>query len=152
MKPLWNATLETREKNLKSVETWLGDDHNLAVLLETHPHEGLKSKVDEYRKELENSALELSRSLYAEKPKVFVSHIEQLWTRGRHRPSSRRRLRRRARNAVPPDEREWLETNGIGGYACGTVSGIHTRRYHGLLTTSDHQLLLSKIARPELNE
>jgi predicted glycogen debranching enzyme len=29
--------------------------------------------------------------------------------------------------------REWLETNGIGGFASSTVSGIHTRRYHGLL-------------------
>jgi len=29
--------------------------------------------------------------------------------------------------------REWLVTNGIGGYASGTVSGILTRRYHGLL-------------------
>jgi len=29
--------------------------------------------------------------------------------------------------------REWLVTNGIGGYASGTISGIHTRRYHGLL-------------------
>ncbi|MDR3635321.1 MAG: amylo-alpha-1,6-glucosidase [Isosphaeraceae bacterium] len=30
-------------------------------------------------------------------------------------------------------EREWLVTNGLGGYASGTVSGIPTRRYHGLL-------------------
>jgi predicted glycogen debranching enzyme len=29
--------------------------------------------------------------------------------------------------------REWLVTNGLGGYASGTVSGIPTRRYHGLL-------------------
>ena len=29
--------------------------------------------------------------------------------------------------------REWLVTNGIGGYASGTVAGILTRRYHGLL-------------------
>lgn len=29
--------------------------------------------------------------------------------------------------------REWLETNGIGGYATSTVSGANTRRYHGLL-------------------
>jgi predicted glycogen debranching enzyme len=28
---------------------------------------------------------------------------------------------------------EWLVTNGIGGYASGTVSGVVTRRYHGLL-------------------
>ena len=30
-------------------------------------------------------------------------------------------------------EREWLVTNGLGGFACGTVTGILTRRYHGLL-------------------
>src|SRR5260370_41614669 len=28
---------------------------------------------------------------------------------------------------------EWLVTNGLGGVACGTVTGILTRRYHGLL-------------------
>ena len=28
---------------------------------------------------------------------------------------------------------EWLVTNGLGGYASGTISGIPTRRYHGLL-------------------
>src|SRR5580704_3523444 len=30
-------------------------------------------------------------------------------------------------------QREWLVTNGLGGYASGTVSGAITRRYHGLL-------------------
>jgi predicted glycogen debranching enzyme len=29
--------------------------------------------------------------------------------------------------------REWLVTDGLGGYAMGTVSGLRTRRYHGLL-------------------
>ncbi len=29
--------------------------------------------------------------------------------------------------------REWLITNGLGGYAFGTVGGQRTRRYHGLL-------------------
>jgi hypothetical protein len=29
--------------------------------------------------------------------------------------------------------REWLVTNGIGGYASGTIGGAATRRYHGLL-------------------
>jgi predicted glycogen debranching enzyme len=32
--------------------------------------------------------------------------------------------------------REWLVTNGLGGYASGTVSGVITRRYHGLLIAS----------------
>jgi predicted glycogen debranching enzyme len=31
------------------------------------------------------------------------------------------------------ESREWLVTNGIGGFASGTVSGNLTRRYHGLL-------------------
>ncbi|HSH45383.1 MAG TPA: glycogen debranching enzyme N-terminal domain-containing protein, partial [Longimicrobiales bacterium] len=34
---------------------------------------------------------------------------------------------------APLVEREWLVTNGLGGYAAGTVSGAATRRYHGLL-------------------
>ncbi|HEX3128064.1 MAG TPA: amylo-alpha-1,6-glucosidase [Thermoanaerobaculia bacterium] len=32
--------------------------------------------------------------------------------------------------------REWLVTNGLGGYASGTVSGIPTRRYHGVLVAA----------------
>ena len=30
-------------------------------------------------------------------------------------------------------QREWIVTNGLGGYASGTVCGVPTRRYHGLL-------------------
>src|SRR3984957_15266618 len=32
--------------------------------------------------------------------------------------------------------REWLETNGIGGFACSTLLGLNTRRYHALLTAA----------------
>lgn len=32
--------------------------------------------------------------------------------------------------------REWLEADGLGGFASGTVSGERTRRYHGLLLTA----------------
>ncbi len=32
--------------------------------------------------------------------------------------------------------REWLVTNGLGGFASGTVAGIPTRRYHGLLVSA----------------
>ena len=45
--------------------------------------------------------------------------------------------------------REWLETNGIGGYSSSTVSGANTRRYHGLLVAATRpplgrMVLLSK--------
>jgi predicted glycogen debranching enzyme len=33
---------------------------------------------------------------------------------------------------------EWIETNGLGGYASSTVSGAHSRRYHGLLVAAIH--------------
>jgi predicted glycogen debranching enzyme len=38
--------------------------------------------------------------------------------------------------ADPTPRREWLVTNGLGGYASGTVAGVVTRRYHGLLIAS----------------
>jgi glycogen debranching enzyme len=41
--------------------------------------------------------------------------------------------RERASEPEPLITREWLVTNGLGGYASGTVSGVCTRRYHGLL-------------------
>jgi hypothetical protein len=34
------------------------------------------------------------------------------------------------------EAREWLRTNGIGGFASGTVPGVLTRRYHGLLVAA----------------
>ncbi|MEH2137686.1 amylo-alpha-1,6-glucosidase [Nostoc sp.] len=36
-------------------------------------------------------------------------------------------------NLDTAESREWLVSNGIGGYASGTVAGLLTRRYHGLL-------------------
>ncbi len=47
------------------------------------------------------------------------------------------------------ERREWLLTNGIGGYASGTISGIPTRRYHGILVAAlqpplGRSLLVSK--------
>jgi len=50
----------------------------------------------------------------------------------------------------PEDDREWLETDGRGGYAASTLQNCHTRRYHGLLvanlrTPEGRYLLLSKL-------
>lgn len=47
-------------------------------------------------------------------------------------------------------EKEWLETNGLGGYASSTIIGANTRRYHGLLMAATRPplgrtLMLSKL-------
>ena len=36
----------------------------------------------------------------------------------------------------PASTREWLETDGLGGFASGTSTGVRTRRYHALLLTA----------------
>ena len=46
--------------------------------------------------------------------------------------------------------REWLVTNGLGGFACGTVAGANTRRYHAFLMASlrppvERRLLVAKV-------
>ena len=40
------------------------------------------------------------------------------------------------RNLDVAIHREWLETNGIGGFASSTITGLNTRRYHGLLVAA----------------
>lgn len=47
-------------------------------------------------------------------------------------------------------KKEWLITNGLGGYASSTVLGINTRKYHGLLVASfipptDRRVLLTQL-------
>ena len=51
---------------------------------------------------------------------------------------------------APYDGREWLETDGRGGYASSTLPNCHTRRYHGLLVANlrvpqGRYLLFSKL-------
>lgn len=53
-------------------------------------------------------------------------------------------------NLPVAESREWLVTNGIGGFASGTIAGHLTRRYHGLLMAAlqpplGRTLLLSKL-------
>lgn len=45
---------------------------------------------------------------------------------------------------------EWIDTNGLGGYASSTVLGLNTRRYHGLLVAAlnppvEREVIVSKL-------
>lgn len=53
-------------------------------------------------------------------------------------------------DGVQATQREWMVTNGLGGYGCGTISGILTRCYHGWLVAAlnppvGRSLLLTKL-------
>jgi predicted glycogen debranching enzyme len=53
--------------------------------------------------------------------------------------------------------REWLETNGLGGFASSTIAGLNTRRYHGLLVAATkppvgREVLLAKLEETLLRD
>ncbi|MCP4839965.1 MAG: hypothetical protein GY894_11515 [Planctomycetes bacterium] len=48
-------------------------------------------------------------------------------------PESEHTMGHGPHESKPELDREWLLTNGLGGFAMGTACGIPTRRYHGLL-------------------
>src|SRR5438105_1446398 len=43
------------------------------------------------------------------------------------------------------ERREWLVTNGIGGFASGTVAGLPTRHYHAVTHAGDWQMDIQPI-------
>lgn len=49
-------------------------------------------------------------------------------------------------------KKEWLITNGLGGYASSTVLGINTRKYHGLLVASFNPPTDRRVLLTQLNE
>ncbi len=51
--------------------------------------------------------------------------------------------------------KEWIETNGLGSYAMGTIVGANTRRYHGLFTVTsepnlDRSVLVNRVEESAL--
>jgi predicted glycogen debranching enzyme len=48
--------------------------------------------------------------------------------------------------------REWLETNGLGGFASSTIIGLNTRRYHGLLVAATKPPVVRLVLLSKLEE
>ncbi|QGY41595.1 glycogen debranching protein [Pseudodesulfovibrio cashew] len=60
-------------------------------------------------------------------------------------------------NTETATRKEWLDTNGLGGYASSTIINCHTRKYHGLLIASLKEprgrfVLLSKVETSLLHD
>ena len=49
-------------------------------------------------------------------------------------------------------EKEWIVTNGLGGYSSSTVLGINTRKYHGLLVAAFHPPRDRRVCLAKLDE
>ena len=48
--------------------------------------------------------------------------------------------------------KEWIITNGLGGYSSSTVLGINTRKYHGLLVAAFHPPVERRVCLAKLDE
>ena len=89
IRTLWKGVEHTHEKELKDLESWLGDDHNLVLLragIDTDPAsygnakdtDHFLSLIDRYQKKLRADALESASRLYDERPREYVQRIKQL--------------------------------------------------------------------------
>jgi len=99
LEDLWTRMMSASEKSLKDLETWLGNDHNLAVLrarIVTEPAFYGKQKdidltlelIDRYQKELRGQSLSLAERVFAETPREFTHRMKHLWHTWRHEPKS----------------------------------------------------------------
>lgn len=94
---LWTDVMTTYEKELKYLETWLGEDHNLAVLRARVAAEPgfygsqkeiqlLDELIGRYQAELRQQSLSLAERIYEEKPRDFRRRMKHLWDTWQHEP------------------------------------------------------------------
>ncbi len=109
----WTDVLTARENSLHDLETWLGDDHNIVVLLEQLQRQperyGTAQDVDLFaslaqarQRELREQAISLGERLYEEKSKPFSKRIEGLWDAWQDQPDSMKERNKRERQPEKP--------------------------------------------------
>jgi CHAD domain-containing protein len=86
----WKPVMRAVAGEAHDLSDLLGDDHDLAVLLEwarnhADPAPELVEAVEERRLALQRDAFELGARLYADRPKVFLRRLERLYEASRER-------------------------------------------------------------------
>jgi len=83
---IWTDATRSYEKGLKDLENCLGDDHNIAVLVErvasldnVAEFTDLLASAHHRQKHLRHHSLNVGERLYAQKPCEFIRHMERLW-------------------------------------------------------------------------
>jgi CHAD domain-containing protein len=87
LESIWPDQGSSREKELRDVQEWLGEAHNLAVLREETTTGGLTALINDYERELREKSLVAAASLYEKKPREHTREIATLWEAWRDEPS-----------------------------------------------------------------
>jgi hypothetical protein len=74
----WKPVMKALAGEAHELSDRLGDDHDLAVLLDWGA-EPLEPLIGRRRRELQDEAFAYGARLYADKPKVFARRIERWW-------------------------------------------------------------------------
>ena len=90
LRPLWKPVMKAVGDEAHDLSDLLGDDHDLAVLLEWtrehhEPAPELVDAVEARRSKLQEEAFELGARLYADRTKVFIRRLERLYEASRER-------------------------------------------------------------------
>src|SRR5579884_2299948 len=112
LEPLWSDVMQAREKSLKSLETWLGEDHNLVVLRDkvlNEPDLSADQKavallirlIERRQKQLRRNAFGLGARVYEEKPREFSRHMKRLWDAWKASPKGLEKAEEETRSAPP---------------------------------------------------
>jgi CHAD domain-containing protein len=79
----WPPVMETLADEAHELSDRLGDDHDLAVLLEWAEEHAdptpIRAGVEQRRRRLQADAFAYGARLYADKPSVFVGRVERWW-------------------------------------------------------------------------
>ena len=90
LRPLWKPVMKAVGDEAHELSDLLGDDHDLAVLLDWARNHAdappeLADAVEKRRRDLQEQAFELGARLYADRPKVFIRRLERLYDASRER-------------------------------------------------------------------
>jgi CHAD domain-containing protein len=103
LEDLWANALGCPENDLKQLQEWLGDDHNLAMLRErVAAGSAVAALIARCQAELRENSLSLAAILYKEKPRVFARGVRHLWDAWPGRPQAMKELEAPPRKRAKP--------------------------------------------------
>lgn len=87
LESIWPDHASSREKDLRDLQEWLGDAHNLAILRHETTTGGLSALISDYERELREKSLAAAARLYEKKPGQHTREIAALWEAWRDEPA-----------------------------------------------------------------